>query len=216
MRENVKANRPRRYGQFCGLARSLDVVGDRWSLLIVRELLGRPARYGELAAGLPGIATNLLAERLRHLETTGIVERHLDTQGSGVLYQLTEWGQQLRDPIEALIRWSTPLMVTGKGDDEFRPHWLAPAIRALLHDRTSSTPETVGLEIDGVLLAVQVDEDGAYVSVNPATRPRTVLRADPEVVLALAAGAMTAREAAQRSTLTGRQRDLRAVFSTRP
>jgi len=84
----------RSYGQYCGLAQALDVVGSRWSLLIVRELLGGPARYGQLQAGLPGIATNLLAERLRELEEAGVVRRQLDTDSNSVAYALTPWGNE--------------------------------------------------------------------------------------------------------------------------
>lgn len=98
----------RSYGQYCGLARSLEVVGDRWNLLIVRQLLIAPARYRDLIDGLPGIATNLLADRLRDLETSGVIERRLASAGSVVEYALTPWGAELRRPIESLIRWSTP------------------------------------------------------------------------------------------------------------
>src|SRR6202042_2649537 len=84
----------RSYDQYCAVARALDVVGDRWTLLIVRELLIRPSRYGELQDGLPGVATNLLAERLRHLEESGVVTR--DKQG---LYELTGWGKRLATPV---------------------------------------------------------------------------------------------------------------------
>ena len=66
----------RSYGQYCALARALDVVGDRWTLLVVRELLARDCRYSDLREGLPGIATNLLADRLRHLEAAGLVESY--------------------------------------------------------------------------------------------------------------------------------------------
>src|SRR5687768_14679131 len=107
----------RSYGQYCGLARALDVVGDRWNLLIVRQLLIGAARYGELLDGLPGLATNLLAERLRDLETAGVVERRLADEGNAIAYALTPWGAELREPVDALIRWSTPLMVRGPGGD---------------------------------------------------------------------------------------------------
>ncbi len=93
------------YGQFCGLARSLEVVGDRWSLLVVRQLLIGPARYRDLQEGLPGIATNLLAGRLRDLETAGVVRRQVAGEGSAVEYALTPWGEELRGPIEGLVRW---------------------------------------------------------------------------------------------------------------
>ncbi len=86
----------RSYGQYCGLARALDVVGNRWNLLIVRELLIGPARYRQLQAGLPGIATNLLAERLRELEEAGVIERQLDSDSNGVAYALTPpWGNRI-------------------------------------------------------------------------------------------------------------------------
>ena len=111
----------RSYDQYCGLARSLEIVGDRWNLLIVRELLIAPGRYRDLIARLPGIATNLLADRLRDLEATGVVERRLAGEGSAVEYTLTPWGAQLRQPIESLLRWSTPLMIRGPASDRFRP-----------------------------------------------------------------------------------------------
>src|SRR5574337_1138138 len=96
----------RSYGQYCGLARALDVVGDRWNLLIVRQLLVAPARYQELRDGLPGVATNLLADRLRDLETAGVIERRPAEHGGAITYALTTWGARLREPIEGLIRWS--------------------------------------------------------------------------------------------------------------
>lgn len=125
----------RDYGQYCGLARALDVVGDRWNLLIVRELLIGPARYGQLRDGLSGIATNLLTDRLRDLETAAVVERRLSDDANAIAYALTPWGAQLREPINALIRWSTPLMIRGLEGDEFRPSGLLVALPALLAGR---------------------------------------------------------------------------------
>lgn len=110
----------RSYGQYCGLARSLDVIGGRWSLLIVRELLVGPARYSELLAGLPGIATNLLIDRLRELEEAGVIQRTLDTDNNSVAYMLTPWGSELRPAVAALVNWSTPLMISGPQGDSFR------------------------------------------------------------------------------------------------
>src|ERR1051325_5720688 len=95
------------YRQYCGLAKALDSVGDRWTLLIVRELLIRGnARYSELQQGLPGIATNLLADRLRQLERGGLVER----AESPAVFRLTARGHALEDVIAALGRWAAPLM----------------------------------------------------------------------------------------------------------
>lgn len=136
----VKPLDRRSYGQYCGLARALDAVGDRWSLLIVRELLTGPQRYHELLAGLPGIATNLLATRLRTLESSGVVERRISTRANAIAYALTPWGAQLREPVEALMRWSAPLMVSGRGGDTFQAHWLANALQALLRPGTAAEP----------------------------------------------------------------------------
>ncbi|MGH2719906.1 MAG: winged helix-turn-helix transcriptional regulator [Actinomycetota bacterium] len=109
----------RSYGQYCGLARALDVIGERWALLIVRELLEGPRGYNELLAGLPGIATNLLAERLRGLEAQAVAYR---TEGGR--YALTAWGQGLHEVVYALGRWAGPLMAVPRGEDHFRPNWL--------------------------------------------------------------------------------------------
>lgn len=201
----------RSYGQFCGLARALDTVGDRWSLLIVRELVLGPKRYGELAASLGGIATNLLADRLRSLEASGVIERRLG-ETSGVIYVLTPWGSQLREPIDALVRWSRPLMVRGQGDDAFRPRWLAIALEALLRGRTATPPAELGIEVGGLFLTLQIGKDGPHVTVEPGRRPDTILRADPEVVLGLAAGALPLGEALSVVSVDGDPRVLETVL----
>jgi DNA-binding HxlR family transcriptional regulator len=93
------------YGRFCPLARALDVVGDRWTLVIVQELLKRSSRYNDLARRLPGIGTTVLADRLRKLESAGVVERRPRAVGEGVEYALTERGLALGSALEALRRW---------------------------------------------------------------------------------------------------------------
>ena len=98
--------RKRRYRERSGLAAALDVVGERWTLLIVRELLRAPRRYGELLEALPGIGTNLLVNRLRGLEAAGVVGRMLaPSPQSAVVYQLTERGRALQPTIAALQAW---------------------------------------------------------------------------------------------------------------
>src|SRR4051812_37594553 len=147
----------RSYGQYCGLSRALDVVGDRWNLLIVRQLLIAPARYRELLDGLPGVATNLVTSRLRDLETAGVIERRLAEEGNAIVYALTEWGAQLRAPIEGLIRWSTPLMARGPGGDRFCAEWLLVALPALFAGRpVARRSTTVGIAVDGQLLEVRM------------------------------------------------------------
>ncbi|MGH3724589.1 MAG: winged helix-turn-helix transcriptional regulator [Mycobacterium sp.] len=187
----------RSYGQYCGLARSLEVVGDRWNLLIVRELLIAPARYRDLIDGLPGIATNLLADRLRDLEASGVVERRLAGEGSVVEYVLTPWGAELRRPIESLLRWSTPLMVRGPAHgDAFRPGWLTLAVPALLDARVKvRSSVTVGLEIGAEPLQLRATRSGFEVGPQDGRTPEATVRADPVYVLGLAAGALTLSDA---------------------
>ena len=202
----------RSYGQYCGLARSLDTIGDRWSLLIVRELLLGPLRYGELAAAVGGIATNLLADRLRDLEASGVIERQVGDTG-GVVYVLTPWGAQLREPVESLIRWSTPLMISGAGRDTFSPRWLAVALPALLHRRTARRPAEVGIDLPGLFVTLRIDKDGPTVTAEPDQRPDTVLTAAPEIVLGLASGALTLEQALPVASVHGDTRVVAAVFA---
>lgn len=209
---NQRTEGPRSYGQFCALARSLDVVGDRWTLLIVRELLPGPMRYTELKTSLEGIATNLLAARLRTMEEHGIVERRLEE--SGVVYGLTPWGAGLREPMEALGRWGAPLLATGRGDDAFQPRWLTLALPALLRGATASPPVELGVEVDGFRMVLRVDEVGPSAFVRPEDEPDTVLSAAPDVIVALAAGGLTVEQALAASDFTGRRKVLRAIFES--
>ncbi len=201
------------YGQFCGLARALDVVGDRWSLLIVRELLLGPMRYSELAA-LGGIATNLLADRLRDLESCGVIERR-PGETSGVVYALTPWGHQLRGPIDALVRWSAPLMARGQGSDAFDPRWLAIALEALLAGRTAKRPAELGIEVGGLFMTLRLDKGGPHVTIEPDDRPDTILQAEPEAILGLAAALIPIEDAPSVASVKGDPRVVVAVLGPR-
>lgn len=125
----------RSYGQYCALARALDVVGDRWTLLVVRELFLRDCRYGDLREGLPGIATNLLADRLRHLEAAGVIESYdAPSPVRATMYRLTDRGRALGPALRALFVWGAPLAAEPQGDDEFRTHWLVLGLPQLFAD----------------------------------------------------------------------------------
>lgn len=191
--DKVKRHGARSYGQYCGLARALDIVGERWNLLIVRELLPGPLRYNELKSSLAGIASNLLAERLRTLEEHGILERRLGD--SGVLYALTPWGAELRVPMEALGRWAAPLVATGRGSDSFQPRWLVLALPALLHGVTATPAVELGLDIEGFAIVLHIDERGPRVTVGPDHAATTKLEAPAEIIVGLAAGAITVAQA---------------------
>jgi len=202
----------RSYGQYCGLARALDVVGDRWNLLIVRQLLVGAARYGQLLDGLPGLATNLLAERLRDLETAGVIQRRLADEGNAIVYALTPWGAELREPVDALIRWSTPLMVRGPGGDGFRSEWLFVALRALLAGRTARRSTMIAVDVDDELIDVRVTRTGVEVVAHGSVEVDATIRADASVVLGLAAGVLTLDQIAGLATIEGDESAIRTVF----
>ncbi|KQU28523.1 MULTISPECIES: winged helix-turn-helix transcriptional regulator [unclassified Rhodococcus (in: high G+C Gram-positive bacteria)] len=151
------------YGEFCALARALDVIGDRWTMLVIRELLIGPSRYSDLHRSLPGIATNLLAQRLRSLEDAGVVRSSDDPAPvSARVYSLTEWGRGLRRPLVELARWGVPLMAAGVNGDHTRGPWLGFAVMALYPERDGTTyPDvTVRLDADGATLLLASTADG--------------------------------------------------------
>jgi DNA-binding HxlR family transcriptional regulator len=206
----------RSYGQYCGLARALDVVGDRWNLLIVRQLLVAPARYRELLDGLPGVATNLLADRLRDLETAGVVERRLAEGENAIVYALTPWGAELREPVEGLIRWSTPLMTRGPGGDRFRAEWLALALSALLVGKEAADQSsTVGIAADDQLLQVRATPSGIEVGPHDGRELDAVVHADAAIVLGLAAGVLALDDTRRLLDIEGDEGAVRAIFTPR-
>ncbi len=138
----------RSYKQFCALAKALDVVGDRWTLLIVRELLVRGScRYTDLQTGLPGIASNLLVDRLRELEQAGLVIREdAPPPIATALFRLTSRGKDLEPVLQALGHWGAPLLAKASGKDAFRTHWLVLPLEHHLYDKMPGrSPVTIEL-----------------------------------------------------------------------
>ena len=144
---------PRSYGQLCGIATALDVIGDRWASLVVRDLLLGPLRFSDLADGLPGIGTNTLAARLKHLEGSGVVHRRLlPLPDRGTVYELTPYGRELEPILLALGRWGTKSMGRLPADVASRSRWLVAAMLGF-HDESQriARPTTWELRLtDGV------------------------------------------------------------------
>lgn len=184
----------RSYGQYCSLAKALDVVGDRWTLLIVRELLTQgPCRYTDLKDGLPGIATNLLTERLRDLEAAGILARHDGPRpAAATVFDLTDRGRDLEPAIKELASWGAPRMVAKAEGDTFRHHWLAlPARHFLTDNRPGAPAQTV--RVGAGRDAVAVTARGGEVTVIPADPQAAVdatIDGPAPVLVALVAGRM--------------------------
>jgi len=185
----------RSYGQFCALARALDIVGDRWTLLIVRELGIRPCRYRDLQEGLPGIATNLLADRLRALEEHGlVVTEEAPPPVSATLYRLTERGADLAPSLHALAAWGEREMLRGQGDDEFRAHWLTMPVDNFTEsiDPADLAPLRVRLDTANPSdrpIDLVVEPTGIHTEMFATETPDVVVTGDPEVILRTLLGA---------------------------
>ncbi|MFJ8841583.1 winged helix-turn-helix transcriptional regulator [Streptomyces cyaneofuscatus] len=202
-RQQPAASRPvrrRSYDQFCASARALDSVGDRWTLLIVRELLAGPRRYTDLHADLPGVSTDVLASRLKDMEQGGLaVRRKLPPPAAASVYELTERGHGLLPVLAALAEWGAPALAERRPTDAVRAHWFAlPLLRAL-----------TGLTQEGVL-EVRLDEgefhvrtgggaavgsEGEPYGFGPAVRPDARITLDAELCLELGRGGVTLAEA---------------------
>jgi DNA-binding HxlR family transcriptional regulator len=202
----------RTYGQFCALAKALDVVGDRWTLLIVRELLTwKRARYTDLKSGLPGIASNLLSERLRELEEAGVIVREDEPPPvATTLYALTERGTALAPVLRELGRWGAPLLSQAPKSDDVRGHWIGLPAELFLRDAAPSQPP-VALEIrsEGQTVTL-VTADGAIQSRVGRPEKADAVLAGParEIARVLLAGAPLADARRRGVTYTGNRQVL--------
>src|ERR1700745_1196282 len=126
----------RRYEQYCPMAHALDLVGDRWALLVIRELMHGPKRYTDLVDHLPGIGTNMLAARLRELEGNGVVTRRiLPPPAASRVYELTDYGRELRPAMRELALWGARSLGPPTVGDELFEGWLANAMDIVIATR---------------------------------------------------------------------------------
>jgi DNA-binding HxlR family transcriptional regulator len=170
------------------MATALDFVGDRWTILVMRELLGGPARFQQLRDGLPGIATNLLTERLRRLENDGLVRRI--EAGGGALYALTDEGAGIRSALEELGRWGVKVGRVGPPVHERSIRAIAMALQTVLVRAGGALPEerlTIELEIDGELAEVVLDRRPT-VTARPSLEPDARIRATTAGISAVLMG----------------------------
>jgi DNA-binding HxlR family transcriptional regulator len=191
----------RSYGQYCSVAKALDVIGDRWTLLIVRELvLQGPCRYTDLKNGLPGIATNLLSDRLRDLETQGLVRREeAPPPVATTLFHLTEAGAELEPVLDALGAWGIRYMAQPDDGDEFRSHWFAFPVSLFLSDQDPDGP-AVSIELRTAGRPAVIEVSGGSVRTRLGTDPSTpspdlVLDGPPRLILGLLSARLTPAQA---------------------
>jgi DNA-binding HxlR family transcriptional regulator len=165
----------KKYDQYCPVAHALDVVGDRWALLVVRELMQGPKRYTDLAEGLPGIGTNILAARLRDLEAAGVVtKKTLPPPAASRVYELTAYGQELKPVMRELALWGARSLGPPTAEDELFPGWLLNPIDTILAPLAppGRFEFRVGNEIaslvDGVPRAGPIENPDVVVEGDPA------------------------------------------------
>jgi DNA-binding HxlR family transcriptional regulator len=177
----------RTYNQYCAVARALDLVGERWTLLLVRELLLGPKRYKDLLDGLPGIGTNLLADRLKALEHAGILRRTvLPPPAGSAVYELTELGRGLESAVFALGRWGAHFLEPRRKSDATDPGWFFVSIRATFRpELATAIRETYEFRIDGVPFHARVDDGHAHTSQGHASDPALVVTTDLDSFIAL-------------------------------
>lgn len=187
----------RSYRQHCALARALDLVGERWTLLIVRELLTGPRRYGELAANLPGMGTNLLAQRLREL-----VEANLTTH-NGTHYALTQRGESLREAVLALARFGAADLHPRRRDDHWSPTWNPVAFEYAFDPvRARRTRAIVEFDIDGTRTQARMRDGTIETASERRWTPDATLTTDGQTFLDLAAGELDLETAESSGRLT--------------
>lgn len=167
----------RDYGQYCGITRALELVGERWALLLVRDLLVGPRRYGELAAGLPRIPTNVLAARLKELQAAGIIRRA--PRSRVIVYELTPYGRELEPVVLALGAWGFKALGDPRDEQVVTPDALTMTLR------TAFRPE-VAATLPATAYGAHVGDTGLLVRVDGPTLD--VDRGDGPVDLAFAAG----------------------------
>ena len=179
----------RSYHQHCALARALDLVGERWTLLLVRELLTGAKRYRDLQQNLSGIGTNLLAARLRELQEAGIV-KHEDG-----LYALTARGGGLEDAVLALSRWGAPLLSDPEPNALWRASWNVVALKyAFRPERARTVRGVIEFRVDDSCVQAQIRDGTIETAAEERWRPDVVIRTDGVTLLALSAGELDAKE----------------------
>jgi DNA-binding HxlR family transcriptional regulator len=187
----------KRYDQYCAVCHALGLVGERWALLVVRELLHGPKRYTDLLEGLPRIGTNILAARLRELEAAGVVQkRKLPPPAASTVYELTEYGRQLEEPLYALARWGArTLGPPGKGD-ELAQDWGLDAFAALLdREAARGVTETYVLRLPDETYSVHLVDGRLHVAAEIADDPDLDAELSMDTLYGLASGELDSRAA---------------------
>jgi DNA-binding HxlR family transcriptional regulator len=176
----------RTYGDSCGIARALDIVGERWALLVVRELLLGPKRFTDLRAGLPSLSPDVLTQRLRELTDSGVVARRkLDPPGGSWVYELTERGRELEPVVIGLGRWGS-IAPFPPGEMRIGVDSTILALKTLFDvEAAADVNASVELRLDGQRFAVGIANGELEVNRGAADSPHAVIETDPGTLTGL-------------------------------
>lgn len=188
------------HGQMCGLAVALDYVGDRWTLLVVRELLVSPRTFSQIQNCLPGCSPNLLASRLKEMSKNRLIEQRSESSSPRELYHLTKLGWDLHEAVESLIRWGGNFIPQKKHLSEMRPHWLEIAVPALLRPKLKKGVNyKIQFIVEGHAFAVSAHHRDLDVIKNTTENADCTLNLPYQKLLALLSGMLSPK------TLTTRE-----------
>ncbi|NYI08167.1 winged helix-turn-helix transcriptional regulator [Allostreptomyces psammosilenae] len=207
----------RTYNQYCATARTLDLVGERWTLLLIRELLTGPKRFGDLRGNLRGLGTGLLAARLKHLEREGLVGRvTLPPPARTPAYALTPAGEDLAPAVLALARWGlTWAMDSPREEETFHPGWALLGLEACFDaDAAAGLRAVYEFRVDDEVFHARIDDGAIDMVHGPAQRPDVSVTAGGEVLRDIAAGRTGLAEAvdAGAAVAHGDQEALRRLY----
>lgn len=204
----------RTYGQYCGLARALELVGERWALLVVRDLLLGPKRFSDLRRGLPRIPTNILAARLRDLEHAAILRRRvLPRPAASVVYELTEYGEDLKPILLSLGAWGARSLREPRPDETLTAESLVLALHATFQPGAAQDLQaSYELHVGPLILHARIDRGRIDAAQGPLPGADLVLEAGP-ALKALMAGDVSPEEALRSGMIrTSGRADLLARF----
>jgi DNA-binding HxlR family transcriptional regulator/putative sterol carrier protein len=193
-----------RYQQYCALARALDVAGDRWTLLIVRELTPGPRRFTDLVDGLPGISRKLLTERLRMLERDGVVARQeLPPPAARQVYELTDDGRDLAHAMAPLIAWGARRIGEREAAESFSPRWPAVAMAGLADaEAAKGVRESYQYRVGGSAFHFRIDDGDVRVHDGEAEDPALIVTTDEDTWAAVVSGRTSTSAATAAGALT--------------
>jgi DNA-binding HxlR family transcriptional regulator len=201
----------------CGIAHASDLLGQRWALIVVRELLLGPKRFTDLRAGIPDISPNVLAQRLRELEQSAIVRRRkLAPPAAAQVYELTDWARQLEPAVLALGRWASNSPSFPRGV-EMGPDSLVLALKATFDPaKADGMDAAYELQLGEVPYTIAVKGGRFEAARGEADEPDAVIRSDPSVIAGIVFGGNRLRKAVEAGDveIDGSRRAVNALFRT--